>query len=71
MKALNLDYLDNVQAYCDKVSHQKEFGYNEHDAEWDDTPLGRIGAQLDVISASIEEIREIYDNAVMGMGKSV
>lgn len=68
MKALNLDYLDNVQAYCDKVSHQKEFGYNEIHAEWDDTPLGRIGAQLDVISASIEEIREIYDNAVMGIG---
>lgn len=67
MKALNLDYLDNVQAYCDKVSHQKEFGYNETSAEWDDSPLGRIGAQLDVISASIEEIREIYDSAVMSI----
>ena len=69
MKALNLDYLDNVQAYCDKVSHQNEFGYNEHDAEWDETPLGRIGAQLDVISASIEEIREIYSQAVISVGQ--
>lgn len=71
MKALNLDYLDNVQAYCDKVAYQKEFGYNEQDASFDDTPLGRIGSQLSVISGCIEEIREIFDDAVMGMGKSV
>lgn len=62
MKPINLDYLFKVQKYCDVRSHQKEFGYNEKSAEWDDTPLGRIGAQLDVISASIEEIYEIWTN---------
>jgi hypothetical protein len=61
MKPINLDYLEKVQKYCDKSSHQAEFGYNETHAEWDETPLGRIGTQLDVISASIEEIFEIYN----------
>ena len=60
MKPINLDYLLKVQKYCDTRSQQVEFGYNETLAEWDETILGRIGAQLGVISASIEEIYEIY-----------
>lgn len=60
MKSVNLDYLLKVQQYCDKRSRQKEFGYDEKTAEWDETSLGRIGVQLDVISACIEEIYEIY-----------
>ena len=64
MKPINLDYLEKIQKYCDKISHQKEFGYDESLAEWDESPLGRIGAQLDVISASIEEIFEIYDSHI-------
>lgn len=63
MKKINLDYLFKVQTYCDTRAYQKEFGYNEQDSSWDDTPLGRIGSQLDVISASIEEIYEIWDSA--------
>jgi hypothetical protein len=62
MKPINLDYLFKVQKYCDTRSQQKEFGYNEDLAEWDDTPMGRIGAQLGVIAASIEEIYEIWTN---------
>lgn len=69
MKPINLDYLEKVQKYCDTRSHQKEFGYNEHKAEFDDTPMGRIGAQLDVISASIEEIFEIYNSIEIGGGQ--
>lgn len=62
MKKLSLDYLLKVQKYCDTRSQQKEFGYNKDSAEWDDTPMGRIGAQLSVISGSIEEIYEIWAN---------
>ncbi len=65
MKAINLDYLLKVQTYCDNRSHQKEFGFNEEMGEWDESTLfGRIGIQLDIISASIEEIYEIYNQLV-------
>lgn len=64
MKPINLNYLEKIQKYCDKRCYQKEFGYNENTSEYDETPMGRIGAQLNVISASIEEIFEIYDNII-------
>lgn len=68
--AINLDYLDRVQTYCDKRAYSKDMDYKEHDADWKDTSLGRIGRQLDCISASIEEIKEIlngeFDKIIAG-----
>ena len=69
MKPINLDYLFKVQSYCDTRAYQKEFDYIEHDCEWKDTPLGRIGQQLACISASIEEIYEIYSQTAMNLGQ--
>lgn len=71
MKPINLDYLFKVQKYCDTRAYQKEFGYNEQDATFDNTPLGRIGSQLSVISASIEEIYEIWTRETDRMMDSV
>ncbi len=70
MKTINLDYLEKIQKYCDSRAYQKEFGYNEAEAQFDDTKLGRIGLQLSVISASIEEIFEIYDSMFDGIVKT-
>lgn len=64
MKPINLDYLLKVQKYCNTRAYQKEFGYNEQESEWDETPLGRIGLQLSCISAAIEEIYEIFESHI-------
>lgn len=71
MKAINLGYLLKVQKYCDSRSHQKEFGYDDTNVEWDDSLAGRIGVQLDIISACIEEIWEIYATEESGLDNIV
>ena len=66
MKPINLDYLEKIQKYCDSRAYQREFGYDEKECSFDESTMGRIGQQLACISASIEEIFEIYNSTLIG-----
>lgn len=64
-KPINLDYLANVQKYCDARYQQPELGWDPvEEIAGEDT----FALELERISASIEHIFEMFDRTVLNIG---